>query len=144
MTHYLVAEILGIFFLEAESVVICLLFPVLELDYEIYLLFFLYTLYSVKCFDIDDSDASKLYKVSGYLRRCAHERMLVDLSDFHHIIRHETMASSDELECGLTLSYTALTCDHNSLTVYIYQHAVHCDAWRELLTKTIYELSHKA
>ena len=67
MTHYLVAEILGIFFLEAESVVICLLFPVLELDYEIYLLFFLYTLYSVKCLDIDDSDASKLYKVSGYL-----------------------------------------------------------------------------
>ena len=144
MTHYLVAEILGIFFLEAESVVICLLFPVLELDYEIYLLFFLYTLYSVKCLDIDDSDASKLYKVSGYLRRCAHERMLVDLSDFHHIIRHKTMTSSDELECGLTLSYTALTCDHNSLTVYIYQHAVHCDAWCELLTKTIDELSHKA
>ena len=57
MTHYLVAEILGIFFLEAESVVICLLFPVLELDYEVYLLFFLYTLYSVKCLDIDDSDA---------------------------------------------------------------------------------------
>ena len=144
MTHYLVAEILGIFFLEAESVVICLLFPVLELDYEVYLLFFLYTLYSVKCLDIDDSDASKLYKVSGNLRRCAHERMLVDLSDFHHIIRHKTMASSDELECGLTLSYTALTCDHNSLTVYIYQHAVYCDAWRELLTKTIDELSHKA
>ena len=44
MTHYLVAEILGIFFLEAESVVLCLLFPVLELDYEVYLLFFLYTL----------------------------------------------------------------------------------------------------
>ena len=88
MTHYLVAEILGIFFLEAESVVICLLLPVLELDYEVYLLFFLYTLYSVKCLDIDDSDASKLYKVSGNLRRSAHERMLVDLSDFHHIIRH--------------------------------------------------------
>lgn len=144
MTHYLVAEILGIFFLEAESVVICLLLPVLELDYEVYLLFFLYTLYSVKCLDIDDSDASKLYKVSGNLRRSAHERMLVDLSDFHHIIRHKTMASSDELECGLTLSYTALACDHYSLAVYIYQHTVHCDAWCELLTKTIDELSHKA
>ena len=70
--------------------------------------------------------------------------MLVDLSDFYHIIRHETMASSDELECGLTLSDTALSCDHYSLTVYIYQHTVHCDAWCELLTKTIDELSHKA
>ena len=63
MTHYLVAEILGIFFLETEPVVLCLLFPVLELDYEVYLLLFLYTLYSVKRLDIDDSDASKLYKV---------------------------------------------------------------------------------
>ena len=93
---------------------------------------------------IDDSDASKLYKVSGNLRRCAHERMLVDLSDFHHIIRHKTMASSDELECGLALSDTALACDHYSLAVYIYQHAVHCNARCELLTKTIDELSHKA
>ena len=49
-----------------------------------------------------------------------------------------------ERECGLTLSDTALSCNHYSLAVYIYQHTVYCDAWCELLAKTIDELRHKA
>ena len=92
MTHYLVAEILGIFFLEAESVVICLLFPVLELDYEVYLLFFLYTclLYTSKVKFLTQSD-KKLCTITilcPILYLSAHNgNLFVQISDLQHFSR---------------------------------------------------------
>ena len=69
--------------------------------------------------------------------------MLIDLPDLHHIIRYQTVSSANQFQSGLTLTDSAVPCDHQSFPVYIHQHSVNGDTWCQLFTQSIDELCHK-
>ena len=81
--------------------------------------------------------------MTGHIRRCSDQSVLIDLADLHHIVRNKTMSASDQFERSLAFTDSAVTGDHQTLTIDIDQYAVNADARRQLLTKRIDQLRGK-
>ena len=61
------------------------------------------------------------------LRRRA-DQLVGDPADLHRIIRHQPVASHDQLDGGLTLANAGVTSDHDTLAGDVQQHTVAGDA----------------
>ena len=119
MAHNLIAKIFYVFFLKSKSVILSVLVPVLKLDNHIYFLSFLNTFNTEKCLDINNTNASKLYKILGNSRCASNQSLVTDLSDFNRIVSYKTMSSFYKFKRGLALTNTRLTCDKYTYTIYI-------------------------
>ena len=59
----------------SQSVVFIIFLPVLQFNHQIDILFFFYTFHAVESLYINNSDSPQFDKVSGNIRRCAHQGM---------------------------------------------------------------------
>ena len=124
MTYHLVAQEFCILLLQAQAVVILILVPVLQLNHHIDLLGLLHALDAEQGLHIHDADAAQLDEMLRDLRRASHQRVVADLVDLHHIVRHQTVSALNQLQSRLALSDAALAHDQHALTVHIHQHAM--------------------
>ena len=127
VAYHFISQILGVLFLHAEPVVIFIFVPLFEVDDQIYLLAFLYRRHTKEGSDVHDADASKLYKVSRDIRSRADEEFFTYLSDLHHVIGNETVASLYQLQRSFGFTDTAFACYQHAFAVYIHQYSVNGD-----------------
>ena len=73
--------------------------------------------------------------MSGDIRGGSDKRIIADLANLHHIVRHQTMASADKLQSRLALSDTTFAHDQHTFAVDIHQHAVNGNTRRQLLAE---------
>ena len=144
MAYNLVSKILWIFLMKSQTVVFLISVPLLKLDNKIDRLGILNTLDTEQCFYIDDTDASKFDKMTCDIRCRTYQCLITDLADLHNIIRHQTMASLNQLQSSLALTDTALTCDQNSLAINIHQYTMNGNTRCKLYTKPADDLCHEA
>ena len=101
------------------------------------------TLYTEHTLDIDNSDSSKFDKMPRNIRSRTNQCLIRNLLDFYDIIRYKTMSAPDHLQRCLTLTKTAVSCDHNTLTIYIQQNRMNGNTWCKLHMQPLYNLMHK-
>ena len=123
MAHNLIAKIFYVFFLKSKSVILSVLVPVLKLDNHIYFLSFLNTFNTEKCLDINNTNASKLYKILGNSRCASNQSLVTDLSDFNRIVSYKRSLCALSIIMNKTsqnpFPHTRLTCDKYTYTIYI-------------------------
>ena len=118
------------------TVVFFIFIPLFQLDDKIDGLGILNTLDTEQGLHIDDTDAAKLDKMPGDIRRSIPPgSSSLTLADLHHIITDKTMASLDQLQSSLALTDTALTCDQNTLAVNIHQYTMNGNTRCKLYTQ---------
>ena len=81
--------------------------------------------------------------MSCNFRSASDQSLIADLSDLHHVVRYETVASLNELQSRFTLTDSALTHDQNAFTEYIHQNAVDADARSQFYLQPADDLCHQ-
>ena len=143
MAYYLVAQIFDIFFFQSQAVIIRIFLPVFQFDHQIDLLLFLDALYTIQSLYIYDANAPQFNKMPGHFRRSSDQCMFIDLADFHYIIRNQTMSAADQFQSRLAFSDSTVSCNHETLAIYIDQNPVNGNTGCQFFTQCIDQLCHK-
>ena len=81
--------------MKSQTVIFLISVPLLKLDNKVDGLGILNTLYTEQCFYIDDTDTTKLNKMTCDIRRRSYQRYIADLTDLNNIITDKTVATLD-------------------------------------------------
>ena len=108
MAHDLVSKVLGVFFMQTETVVFFVAVPLFQFDDKVNRLRILDALNTEQRLDIDDADATKLDEMTRDIRRRADQSDVTDFTQLYNIIAYQTVSTLDQLQCSLTLADAAL------------------------------------
>ena len=144
MAYHFIPQKLRILFFHTETVVFPVTTPVLQLDHQINRLRILDVLNTVERLHIDDPYAAELDKMARQIRSRADQRGVRHFPQNHHVIAHETVASSYEFKGSLALSDPALSHDEHAFAVYIHQHSMYRNARSQLHAEPADDFRHKS
>ena len=101
------------------------------------------TLYTEHTLDIDNSDSSKLDKMSRNIRSRTDQRLIRNLLDLYNIIRYKTMSTPNHLQSRLTLTKATVSGNHDTLTIYVQQNRMNGNTRCKLHMQPLYNLMHE-
>ena len=101
------------------------------------------TLYTEHTLDIDNSDSSKLDKMSRNIRCRSYKCLITDSADFNYIITDKTVSTFDQLQSRLTLTKATVSGNHDTLTIYVQQNRMNGNTRCKLHMQPLYNLMHE-
>ena len=124
MAYNSISQEFGIFLFQPQSIIFFIPIPLFQLDHHVDRLVIFYTLHTIQCLDINDTNSTQFNKMPGNIRCCSHQRYIADLTDLYHIIRYQTVSTLDQFQGSLTFADTALPHDQHAFAKYIHQYSV--------------------
>ena len=131
MTDDLISENLCILILQSQTVIVRILIPLFQIHDQVDALCMLDTLYTEHTLDIDNSDSSKLDKMSRNIRSRTDQRLIRNLLDLYNIIRYKTMSKA------------TVSGNHDTLTIYVQQNRMNGNTRCKLHMQPLYNLMHE-
>ena len=129
--------------LKTEAVVHLVLLPCLKIDDKVDLLAILNRAHTEETSYVNDTDTAKLNVVTNDLGRSTNERGGRYTLNLNGIIGNKTVTALKKLDSGLTLTYTRVTEEQNTLTVNLHKYTVSGDTGTKLYVKKCDKCSHK-
>ena len=121
---HLDAQDVHILILQAQPVIGGLGVPGDDVHHQVDLVFGTDGAHAEQLCHIHNADAPQLNVVADELRCGADEGGLGDLADLHGIVRDETVAPLEELQCGFAFAHAAVAHEQQPFAVDLHQHAV--------------------
>lgn len=103
MTDNLVSKKLNILLLQTQTIIFLIFVVLFQLNDQIDLLLIFYTLDTKQRFGINNTNTTKLDKMTGDIRCTSDQGGIAYFFNLYNIIRYKTVSSVDQLQCNLGL-----------------------------------------